>query len=152
MTWGGTDVIRIEIKFTRSVTRWFHPETTTPPRCLWENCLPLNQFLNWTELKPVLSAKMVGNQSYRPLVGSRDSCATAKLPYVYAKSLQSYLTVALQALVSMGFSRQEYWSGLPRPSPSSRGSSKPRGLNPQFLCLLAGRFFTTSATWKASKF
>ena len=28
-------------------------------------------------------------------------------------------TVAHQALPSMGFSRQEYWSGLPFPSPSS---------------------------------
>ena len=26
-------------------------------------------------------------------------------------------TVALQALLSMGFSRQEHWSGLPFPSP-----------------------------------
>ena len=26
-------------------------------------------------------------------------------------------TIALQALLSMGFSRQEYWSGLPFPSP-----------------------------------
>ena len=26
-------------------------------------------------------------------------------------------TVAYQALLSMGFSRQEYWSGLPFPSP-----------------------------------
>ena len=40
-----------------------------------------------------------------------------------AKSLQSCLTlcdpwtVAHQAPLSMGFSRQEYWSGLPFPSP-----------------------------------
>ena len=34
-------------------------------------------------------------------------------------------TVARQALPSMGFSRQEYWSGLP--FPFSRGSSRPRG-------------------------
>ena len=27
------------------------------------------------------------------------------------------LTVAFQASLSMGFSRQEYWSGLPCPSP-----------------------------------
>ena len=27
-------------------------------------------------------------------------------------------TVALQAPLSMGFSRQEYWSGLPFPSPA----------------------------------
>ena len=32
-----------------------------------------------------------------------------------AKSLQS---VALQAPLSMGFSRQEYWSGLPRSLPA----------------------------------
>ena len=36
-------------------------------------------------------------------------------------------TVAYQAPPSMGFSRQEYWSGLPFPSPwkSSDGSHKP---------------------------
>ena len=33
-------------------------------------------------------------------------------------------TVAYQAPWSMGFSRQEYWSGLPFPSPG--GSSQPR--------------------------
>ncbi|WP_264341558.1 hypothetical protein, partial [Streptococcus anginosus] len=27
-------------------------------------------------------------------------------------------TVAYQALLSMGFSRQEYWSGVPLPSPT----------------------------------
>ena len=43
-------------------------------------------------------------------------------PHVCAKSLQSYLTlcdvlwtVACQAPLSMGFSRQEYWSGVPCP-------------------------------------
>ena len=37
-------------------------------------------------------------------------------------------TVALQAPQSMGFSRQEYWSGLPFPSPGDRPNSgiKPR--------------------------
>ena len=29
-------------------------------------------------------------------------------------------TAAYQALPSMGFSRQEYWSGVPLPSPSPR--------------------------------
>ena len=41
---------------------------------------------------------------------------------MHAKSLQSSdsanpWTVAHQALLAMGFSRQEYWSGLPSPSP-----------------------------------
>ena len=45
------------------------------------------------------------------------------LPYVSVKSLSRVRlfatpwTVAYQAPPSMGFSRQEYWSGLPFPSP-----------------------------------
>ena len=33
-------------------------------------------------------------------------------------------TVAYQALPSMGFSRQEYWSGVPLPSPGDLSNSK----------------------------
>ena len=32
-------------------------------------------------------------------------------------------TVAHQAALSMGFSRQEYWSGLPRPPPGDLSNS-----------------------------
>ena len=39
-------------------------------------------------------------------------------------------TVAHQALLSMGFSRQEYWSGLPFPSP---GIFLTQGSNPGLL-------------------
>ena len=48
----------------------------------------------------------------------------------------------------MGFSRKEYWSGLPRPPP--RDLPNP-GIEPASLTYpaLAGRFFTTSATWEA---
>ena len=42
-------------------------------------------------------------------------------------------TVAHQTPLSMGFSRQEYWSGLPFP-PS--GHLPVQGLNPYLLCLL----------------
>ena len=38
---------------------------------------------------------------------------------VMSASLQSPWTVAYQAPLSMGFSRQDYWSGLPFPSPLS---------------------------------
>ena len=55
-------------------------------------------------------------------------------------------TVARQAPLSMGFSRQEYWSGLPFPSP---GDLPNPGIEPESPAL-AGRFFTTSATWKAA--
>ena len=54
-------------------------------------------------------------------------------------------TVAYQAPLSMGFSRQEYWSGLPCP-PS--GDLPDPGIKPMSLMslALAGRFFTTSTT------
>ena len=53
-------------------------------------------------------------------------------------------TVAHQALLSMGCSRQ-FWSGLScRPS----GSSLTRGLNLQLSPALAGTFSTTSTTWE----
>ena len=56
-------------------------------------------------------------------------------------------TVALQAPLSMGFSRQEYWSGLPCPPP---GDLSHPGIKPTFLAslALAGMFFTTSITWE----
>ena len=47
-------------------------------------------------------------------------------------------TLACQAPLSMGFSRQEYWSGLPVPSPGE--SSRPR--NQTQVSCIAGRFFT----------
>ena len=53
-------------------------------------------------------------------------------------------TVARQAPLSMGFSRQDYWSGLPSPP----GDVPNPGREPMSPAL-AGRFFTTSATWEA---
>ena len=57
-------------------------------------------------------------------------------------------TVARQAPLSMGFSRQEYWSGLPFPPP---GDLPDPGIEPASLTspVLAAGFFTTSATWEA---
>ena len=57
-------------------------------------------------------------------------------------------TVARQAPLSMGFSRQEYWSGLPFASP---GDLPDPGIKPASLMspTLAGGFFTISTTWEA---
>ena len=56
-------------------------------------------------------------------------------------------TVALQAPLSMEFSRQEYWSGLPFPPP---GDLPDPGIKPTSLTSpsLAGRFFTTQPPGK----
>ena len=57
-------------------------------------------------------------------------------------------TVACQASLSMGFSRLEYWSGLPDPSP---GDLPNPGIKPASLIspALAGGFFITNVTWEA---
>ena len=47
-------------------------------------------------------------------------------------------TVACQAPLSMGFSRQEYWSGLPFPPPGDLSDPGIKLASPA----LAGRFFT----------
>ena len=53
--------------------------------------------------------------------------------------------VAHQALLSMGFSRQEYWSGLPFPSPDDLPDP---GVEPRSPAI-ADRFFTVWATREA---
>ena len=57
------------------------------------------------------------------------------------------LYVAHQAPLSMGFSRQEYWNGLPFPSP---GDLPNPGIEPAFVesPALASRFFTTEPPGK----
>ena len=49
-------------------------------------------------------------------------------------------TVARQAPLSMGFPRQEYWSGLPFPS---QGDLPHPGIEPASVSCFAGGFFTT---------
>ena len=57
-------------------------------------------------------------------------------------------TVACQASLSRGFSRQEFWSVLPFPPP---GDLPNPGIEPKSLMspALAGRFFMSSGTWEA---
>ena len=57
-------------------------------------------------------------------------------------------TVACQTSLSMGFSREEYWNGLPCPPP---GDLLDPGIEPASLMslALADKFFTTSTTWEA---
>ena len=59
-------------------------------------------------------------------------------------------TVAHQALLSMGFSREEYWSGLPFPT---AGDLLELGMEPTSLIspVLAGGFFTTMPPGKPQK-
>ena len=76
-------------------------------------------------------------------------CMLSRLSHVWL--FVTLWTVAHQAPLSIAFSRQEYWSGLPCTPP---GDLLDPGIEPESLTFpaLADRFFTTSATWKAHSF
>ena len=60
-------------------------------------------------------------------------------------------TIAHQAPLSLGFSRQEYWSGLSFPSPGdlSDPGSEPRSPALQAVSCITGEFFSDWATTEA---
>ena len=65
--------------------------------------------------------------------------------FSHVQLFETLWTIAHQAPLSMGFSRQEYWTELPCPPP---GDFPNPGIKPASLTspALAGRFFTTSTT------
>ena len=65
-------------------------------------------------------------------------CQTVVQLVSHVSLLVTPWTVACQAPLSMGFSRQEYWSGLPFPSP---GDLPDPGMEPTAPALASG-FFT----------
>ena len=79
---------------------------------------------------------------WRSHYGKRWDCVQAKL-LPSCLTLRILWTVARQALLSMGFSQQEYWSGLPCPPPGDLPNPriKPASLTSPAL---AGGFFITS--------
>ena len=66
-----------------------------------------------------------------PCVQISSSCNCGVLSH--GRVFESPWTVACQARLFMGFPRQEFWSGLPFPSPGDRLHP---GVNPCLLCLL----------------
>ena len=84
--------------------------------------------------------------SYVDVFACVPACSVASV----GSDLATLWTVARQPPLSMGFSRQEYWSGLPCPPP---GDLPHAGIKPASLIssALTGGFFTTSSTWEASE-
>ena len=90
-----------------------------------------------------------GSISPPPLLQSTSSplvCMCAKL-LQSCPTLCNPWTVARQASLSMGFSRQEYWSGLPCTPPGDIPDPKIE-LTSARSPVLASRFFTTSTIWQ----
>ena len=105
--------------------------------------------LNQSILKPVLLASASIGQW---IIVCVCVCARAHERALSCfSSVQLFMTLwtaAHQTPLSMGFSRQEYWTGLPRPPPGDLPdpATKPASLKSPAL---AGRFFTASAIWEA---
>ena len=73
------------------------------------------------------------------------ACACMLSRFSRVRLFATLWAVASQAPLSMGFSRQEYWSGLPYPP---LGNLPDPGVEPVSImsAALAGGFFTTDAT------
>ena len=67
----------------------------------------------------------------------------------FCPALCDPMNYSLDAPLSTGFSRQEYWSRLSCPSPGDL--PHPGEDLASLTSHLAGKFFTTSTTWEAPK-
>ena len=89
----------------------------------------------------MLSAKISANQEIHFFCPSSSFCCCWVAPLCL---LATPWTVAHQAPLSMGFSRQEYWSGLPCPPPGDLPHTGMETTSPA----LAGGIFTTEPPGK----
>ena len=98
---------------------------------------PGNEFIDYT---PIQNKKL-------KLKKKKNQCGMGPCMlscFSHAQFFATLWTIACRAPLSVGFSRQEYWSGLPCPPPG--GLPNP-GIEPMSLLspALRGRIFTTSA-------
>ena len=115
----------------------FHFLTQTPPKLhsLWDGMLGFGSL--GTEVKYAKEDLFLSME--------REGCCCSVLSRVWLYATP--WTVDRQAPLSLGFSRQEYWSGLPFPPP---GDLPDPGIKPTSLVpsALAGRFFATEPLGK----
>ena len=74
-------------------------------------------------------------------------CACLYGCFSHVQLFATLWTKVCRAPLSMGFSRQEYWSGLSYPPPGDRPTPGIELVS--YAPALAGGFFTTSDTWEA---
>ena len=108
------------------------------------------EFRIWTVNKITKTQNISDNEKYygvklnrEEVREFRESCLHESCCFRHIQIFVTLQPVAHQALLSTGFSRQEYWSGLPGSPP---GDLPDPGIEPMSLRspALAGRFFTTS--------
>ena len=75
-------------------------------------------------------------------------CVYVLSHFSYVQLFATLWTIASQASLSMEFSRQEYWNGLPFLSPGDLPDPGIEPVSPTAPALTA-RFFPTRPTWEA---
>ena len=136
-----------------------------PPglHCLWEELWPDSPWW-WSGSVVRLEGSTVWWSSQRVVPATLDwfwshqgtswvGCGKA-LYLVCARSLQSYPTLRPyhQAPLSVGFSRQEQWSGLPCPAPGRPSQTKDRTVSLVSPALVSGFFTPRAKSWWVSVF
>jgi len=109
----------------------------------WVLILVYLSTLLWLSSADSLDIRLSAGISGKGTVGL---CACAQL-LSWVWLFATLRTVGHQVPLSMGFSRQEHWSGLSCPLPEDLPNP---GIEPAPLAspLMADRFFTTSTTWE----
>ena len=97
----------------------------------------LKDRLSWTDISRIPAGNLLS------------VCAYTLSCFSHVRLFTTLCTIVCQAPLSMGFSRQEYWSGLPC-LPLGDLPNPEVDLSSLMFPALAGRFFTTSATWEAN--
>ena len=171
MIWGGAEVILIGIKCPINAIRLNHPETIllplvreiivfheTCPGCqegwgflLWDEDYQFTR-QTWTSL--VFRCKDLCH--WGTLLTARPTPCSLLGSGVSSVSAESLTTLCdpcdpCQASLSMTFPRQEYWSGLPFPSPGDLPDPGIEPTSPVFPAV-AGGFSTTGPPGKSHEF
>ena len=120
-TWAGSTNVRTEPTQRSSSRSWLLSQCLAPSR----------SFIMWKESRFSPASK----------------CAKCVSHSVVSDSATPW-TVAHQGPLSVGFSRQEYWSGLPCPPPRELPDPGTESTSLRTRELASG-FFTTSSTWEA---
>ena len=98
-------------------------------------------------IAPVTS-ELVGNvMPVSPEQPIQESCVLCAQSLSHVRLFATSWTVACQAPLSMGFSRQDYWKGLPFPPPGDLPNPGIEAFSPEAPAL-AGGFFTTESPGK----
>ena len=107
-----------------------------------ERCHTWGATLERQDARPSENSLLAGEQPHADL----QAFIHVLSHFIHGQVFATLCTVARYAPLSMGFSKQESWSGMPCPPP---GDLPDPGIEPTSLMspALTGSFFTTSATW-----